>query len=299
MHQEAYDKAPGLRRSDLWKINKSPHHFKTHMESEREDTASLKFGIATHKYILEPNTFFDEYAIAPKVDKRTKAGKETWLNFAADCDTNNKEPLDQKDFDIIKAMADAVNADPLAKQMLTGQHELEFYWTDPMTQEPLKCKCDNIGMYNGKKIIVDYKTTDSCEDGHFERSSKRYGYQFQTGFYTEGVFQSTGEACGFAFVAQEKKPPYACRVYLCSDMYVEKGKMIYHQLLDLYHQCTVTNDWFGYEGSSANPQPTELMDDSERYSNNYGYGNQVYTETGFRSDDYLEEPDIDSDYSDI
>lgn len=299
MHQDTYNVAPGLRRSDLWKINKSPKHFKDYMDSPREDTPSLKFGIATHKYILEPDTFFDEYAIAPKVDKRTKAGKETWQNFVADCDVNNKEALDEKDFEIIKAMAEAVNADPLAKQMLTGQHELEFYWTDPTTNESLKCKCDNIGEYNGRKMIVDYKTTDSCENGHFERSSKRYGYQFQAGFYTEGLNISTNEDYGFAFVAQEKKPPYACRVYICSDYYVENGKMIYHQLLDLYHQCKITGDWFGYEGDSSNPQPTMLLDDSERYTT-ANYGNGPLSVSSFRSDDYLEpDPDDESGYDDI
>ena len=298
MHQDTYNTAPGLRRSDLWKINKSPKHFKDHMDSPREDTPSLRFGIATHKYILEPDTFFDEYAIAPKVDKRTKTGKEIWQNFVTDCDVNNKEALDERDFEIIKAMADAVNADPLAKHMLVGQHELEFYWTDPTTNESLKCKCDNIGEYNGRKMIVDYKTTDSCENGHFERSSKRYGYQFQAGFYTEGLNISTNEDYGFAFVAQEKKPPYACRVYVCSDYYVENGKMIYHQLLDLYHQCKITGDWFGYEGNSSNPQPTMLLDDSERYT--AGYGNGPSSISSFRSDDYLEpDPDDESSYDDI
>lgn len=289
MHQEAYDKAEGLRRSDLWTIHKSPHHFKTQMDGVRKESAAFSFGIAVHKYILEPSTFFDEYAVAPNVDRRRKEGKEIWEKFTQECEQNDKEPIAESTFAQIKEMAAAVNANPLAKQILTGQAETEWYWTDTLTGEKLKCKCDMITDYNRKKYIVDYKTTDSCEDGHFERSARKYGYQFQAGFYATGVETNTGETYGFIFVAQEKKAPYACRVYICSDTFVERGKAIYRELLDLYHECKTTNDWYGYEGTAANPTPTMLMDDSERvsmaFASKYGNNMPLY-QSGFKSDDY-------------
>ena len=144
MHQDNYSKAPGLRRSDLWEIHKSPQHFHAKMQEPKEPSPAMLFGIAAHKYILEPDTFFDEYAVAPKVDKRTKAGKETWAAFVEDCTTNDKEAIDETTFQQIKDMTEALYANPLAKQVLEGQHETEWYWTDPDTQEPLKAKCDNI-----------------------------------------------------------------------------------------------------------------------------------------------------------
>ena len=40
------------------------------------------------------------------------------------------------------------------------------------------------GNLTERKFIVDYKTSDSCEDGHFERSCRQYGYKFgKTGMY--------------------------------------------------------------------------------------------------------------------
>lgn len=292
MHQEAYDSAPGLRRSDLWKIHISPYHFKTAMDTpEGEPSAALTFGIAVHKLILEPNDFFNEYAIAPTVDKRTKAGKETWQNFLDMCASQGKEAIDENTYMKIQEMSAAVSKNQLATAMLNGPHEQEYYWTDPITGEALKCKCDAICQYDGKNYIVDYKTTDSCEDGHFESSVRKYGYQFQTGFYTEGLKECTGTDYGFAFIAQEKKPPYACRIYICSDAFIEKGKMVYHQLLGLYHKCALTDDWFGYEGEATNPKPTILLDDAERYAANRQIAprkqGQLYTSL-FKSDDYLE-----------
>ena len=53
------------------------------------------------------------------------------------------------------------------------------------------------GPQTERKFIVDYKTTDSCEDGHFERSARQYGYKFQSGMYTEGVTINTGDDYDF------------------------------------------------------------------------------------------------------
>ena len=287
MHQDTYSKAPGLRRSDLWTIHRSPAHFHEQMMHPKAQTPAMTFGIAVHKYILEPDTFFDEYAITPKVDRRTKAGKEAWQKFTEECEQKDLEPLDETTFKQIQDMSEALFSNPLAAEILKGTHESEWYWTDDETGEELKAKCDNITVYNGQNYVVDYKTTDSCEDGCFERECKKYGYQFQTGFYLSGVEKNTKLPHGFIFLAQEKKPPYACRAYICSETFLENGKETFHHLLRIYHTCKVTNSWYGYEGNTPNPQPSLLMDDSERFSRN----RHVTYETGFNSNDYLSDPD--------
>lgn len=266
-HQDTYDQNPGLRRSDLWQMHVSPKHFKFFMDNRSlRASASKDFGIAMHKYLLEPDTFFDEFAIAPVVNKRTKAGKETWNEFLEQCASDEKIALDPADFQLIQEMTAAALANPLVVQLLQGPKEEECYWTDPATSEPLKAKMDCLTTYEGKDYIVDYKTTDSCQDGHFERSSSKYGYQFQAGFYIEGMEQVHQKPFGFIFIAQEKKAPYACRVYICSPTYIEKGKEQFHTYLDMYHLCKMTNNWFGYEGSASIPTPTILQDDAERYA---------------------------------
>ena len=84
-----YDDLPGVRRSDLWLINKSPEHFYYFTHNRPEPTPSLIFGQAAHKYILERDHFDEEFAIRPDVDRRTKAGKEAWYQFAMDCNDND------------------------------------------------------------------------------------------------------------------------------------------------------------------------------------------------------------------
>lgn len=246
MNDKEYDALPGIRRSDLWKINKTPMHFKYSQENRQETTPALLFGQAAHKYILEHNTFFDEFAVYPVVDRRTKLGKEMLERFKES--NRDKTWIDHDDFEKIVEMRDALLAVPAIANILNGdiRTEVPFYWTDDETGEICKCKADIIGMYDGKPCVFDYKTTVSCADGAFERDSRKYGYSFQTGFYTSGIDKCTFEKHGFVFIAQEKEAPYAARIYECDEGFIEAGKRKFKSLLNRYHECKLNNEWNGY-----------------------------------------------------
>lgn len=239
-----YDNMPGIRRSSLWVMNKSPLHFKEEMDNPPEQTPALVFGAAAHKYILERETFDKEFAVAPKVDRRTKQGKEDYAAFVAGLD--GQAVIDEEDFQRIVDMAKAIDSHPTARKYLGGEHEKAFAWEDCDTGELCKCKADAIGMVEGRLTVTDYKTTDSCENGRFESSCRKYGYQFQAGMYSEGVFMNELERPDFVFVAQEKKPPYAVRVYFCDKGFVQQGYDKFRELIGLYHECKVSNTWPGY-----------------------------------------------------
>lgn len=251
MSQKEYRAAEGISRSELFAISKSPLHFKYQQEYPKEDTKALKFGRAVHKYILEKEDFFKDYAMEPIFDRRTKTGKEEYQAFVDGL--GEKESISAEEFQIIQDMDAAIQLNPIAVALLTGEHEKDFFWIDDMTGEKCKCRPDCLTEYEGKKYIVDYKTTDSCEDGHFERSCRKYGYKFQSGMYREGVFQNTFEDYGFAFVAQEKTAPYAVRVYICSEEFINEGYDIYRELLGTYHYCKENDNWYGYEGVTGYP----------------------------------------------
>ena len=274
MIREKYDSMPGLRRSLLWEMNKSPMHFKYASEHPEEDSDALRFGIAAHMAILEPERFAEVYQVAPNVDRRTKAGKALYEDFRSRLE-DWQEVITWEEADRIVAMKEAFLADPLVHEAICGCIPIEkvldgdtpvgwpgmydilsektteqiYTWTDPETGEAMKMKADIVlRHYNGtnKTFIFDYKTAASCADGAFERSAKSYGYKFQAGFYTEGYFQNTFKEAGFVFIAQEKTAPYACRVYICEPGYIEQGRKIYRQLLDQYHYCKEHNTWPGY-----------------------------------------------------
>ena len=250
MTNREYRENEAISRSELAVLLKeTPLHFKYRMDHPKEDTPALAFGRAAHKYILEKELFSLEFAVAPICDRRTKAGKEIYEAFLQE--SAGKEVITAEDYETIKAMAQAVDEDPFARAFLTGECEQSFFWVDKETGEKCKVRPDCITTYEGKKYIVDYKTTDSCADGAFERSVRNYGYKFQSGMYREGVFQNTFEEYGFVFVAQEKKAPYACRVYVCNEDFMIEGFEQFKKAINLYHWCKTNECWYGYEGSES------------------------------------------------
>lgn len=248
MNDQDYKMIEGIRRSMLWQIRNTPMHFRYWFEHPEEETPALIFGRAAHKYILEPETFFDEFAVMPGIDRRTKAGKASYEHFKELA--GDRTVISEEDLQILMEMRQAMLQNPEAKEILMAPEtktEQVYTWTDPTTGEKCKVKADIVTEINGLPLIVDYKTTGSCAGFDFERSCRKYGYDFQSGMYTEGIDIVTMVRHEFAFIAQEKTPPYAARVYYCDPSFVEHGKRIFHDLLDRFHTCVTTNEWNGYE----------------------------------------------------
>ena len=244
MTEQQYNELPAVRRSELWELRKSPAHYLYKVTNPEEPTQALLFGTAAHKYILEPDTFWDEYIFVPKIDRRTKTGKEEYAKIIE----SGKTPISAEDFEVITKMDAQIKAHPLASALLkTGEHEVPIEWTDENTGELCKCRPDVITTYDGEDWIVDYKTTTSCISGAFEKACRLYGYKLQAGMYSEGVFCDSFKECRFAFVAQEKTPPYAVRVYKCDVGFVLEGQDLFHELIGIYHNCKETGEWPGYE----------------------------------------------------
>ena len=258
-----YRSREGVSRSELNTIlQKTPMHFLYESMNPKEDTPSLAFGRAVHKAILEPETFFDEFVEGIKVDRRTKEGRMVWEQFLESAE--GREVVSPDDMEILKQMRKVIEKDPIAMKFLEGEHEQSFFWTDAMTGEKCKVRPDCIAEVDGKTYLVDYKTTDSCANGAFERSVKKYGYKFQAGMYREGYFQNTFKEAGFVFVAQEKTAPYATRVYICSDEFINEGYNLFREAIGILHECKVKNHYWGYEG--ANNEVSELLGEEE-YTN--------------------------------
>ena len=248
MTNKDYRNAPGVSRSELWQLAKSPLHYKYYLEHPTEETPALLFGSAMHKMALERVEFNKEYAVLPgSIDRRTKRGKELYEEFVDKI--NGRKVITEEQYVQILEMYEALKENELAWKLLSGgEHEQSYFWTDPETGIPCKVRPDVVTGFMDKPYIIDYKTTDSCADGHFERSCQRYGYQLQAGMYTEGMFQNMFQEYGFAFVAQEKTPPYASRVYICDQDFINEGHDQFRTLLGTLKYCTDSGDWYGYEG---------------------------------------------------
>ena len=249
MTEHEYRTHPAISRSELWKISESPEKFRYYKDNPQPSTPALLFGQVAHKLLLEPDDFDSEFAVAPNVDKRTKAGKEVYAQFCAD--NADKTIVSQDDYLLASEMAAKVLSTPLCADLLNGQHEVPYFWTDSETNEQCKCRVDCLTETDGGLVIIDYKTAASAATDKFNTEIFRYGYHFQAAMYSEGVMQALGlsERPDFAFIAQEKKPPYSVNVIAITDDVMLAGLDVYRELLGIYHDCKETDWWYGYLGA--------------------------------------------------
>lgn len=257
MTESEYRSKPGISRSELWKLMESPEKFKYYQEHPVPMTPAFIFGAAAHKQMLDPETWGDEFAVSPIIDRRTKDGKAQyadWLDQVV-----GREIISKDEYDTITQMVSVARGIPFVTKLLAGEKETPLFWTDDLTGEPCKARLDCVTMIADKPVIVDYKTTNDASTDGFMRSAIKYGYTFQAGMYLEGFCQTTyhksilsllgSEQCPlFVFIVQEKTPPYSVNICQADDVFIRYGYDIFRQLIGMYKDCKDNDNFFGYMG---------------------------------------------------
>jgi exodeoxyribonuclease VIII len=122
--------------------------------------------------------------------------------------------------------------------------EPSFYWYE----DKVLCKCrpDVICQPRGPHkpheiVVVDYKTTYSCSPEYFKESVLKYGYAEQAAWYRRGMEAAGYSVKEFVFVAQEKKPPYASKVFIITDKQMDVAWEIMNTHLENIKRCMKGN----------------------------------------------------------
>ena len=246
------------------KIAKSPAHFRYYKDNPQEDTPALLFGRAAHKYVLETYDFYNEFAVAPLCDRRTKDGKSTYEMFLKE--SEGKDVITLEQFEQINAMRNAAYATPFVSKLLTnGEKELSFWGVDEETGLTIKVRPDCITELNGQHILIDFKTCSDAENMKFCRDSIKFNYDLQLAMYRDVLRQNTGHDYTVVIIAQEKTPPYATNVFQLSENYLKTGEEVYKEMLKVYKECEENGVWYGYmrDGISILGQPDDDFEESE------------------------------------
>lgn len=249
MTNAEYRAAPGISKSNLFKIAKSPAFFRYEMDNPKPPTPDFIFGQAFHKAVLEPDGFDSEFVVLPKLDLRTNAGKAALAEITEYA--QGKSIITQDDFDTIYAMRNSVMSNKYAKALLTGEIEQSYFWTDDITGERCKCRPDVRRMLGDQPCLTDLKSCRSADTESFMRDSINYGYDVQAGQYTEGLYKTTGQTHKFFFVCVEKTAPYLVNILECDELFMRHGTERFRELLGIYAECNRTGNWWGYEGHSG------------------------------------------------
>lgn len=165
-----------------------------HMSAPVQKSEALEFGSLVHTLTLEPADFYNKYAVKPKIDLRTKEGKEKARHF----EENNDRLIiiDADTFNKAKMMADSVWAYPPARDAIYSATEIEmsFFAQDPETKLKIKARPDALRKKGNDVFIYDLKTISprdtllsmTCED--LLRHIKKCGYHISLAHY-EKVFR--------------------------------------------------------------------------------------------------------------
>lgn len=255
-NDEYFDiETPGVTRSGLEKIRRSPAHYAARFHGDYEDdsTPAMVFGNVLHCMALEPEFFESRYVFPPEgINRRTKAGK---IEYVAWLEGNlGRTVISKEDFCLAVNMVDAVLAHPTAAQLMESTHrEITAQWIDPEYREQCRCRVDLYDQNRG--FLTDLKTTTDASPAGFAKSCASFGYHRQHAYYLDGLKAAGLNANVFAFIAVEKKPPFAVGVYVLDEAAVDLGRKQIQDAMRIYSQCMATGRWPGY---SEHPQPLEL-----------------------------------------
>lgn len=227
-------------------LSRSPAHARAAVLEPRPETPALLLGRAVHARALEPDTFDSRFAIAPQVDRRTKAGKAEWAAFT------EAHPdaviLTETDGELVESIGAAIQSHPLVASLLSvGEAEVSGFWTDPETGVRCRCRFDWL---RPDRIGADLKTALDASPREFQRSIAKYGYHTQAAFYAMGHEAITGETLtDFAFIVVEKAPPFAVGVYRLDEGALELGRKQSRRALRTIADCIAADHWPAYSAA--------------------------------------------------
>lgn len=231
---------PGVSKSGLDKVHKSYAHYKYYLESKGEQTKAMMFGSAIHDAILEPDEFSNGYIVQPKIDRRTKEGKEKYSTFCKN--SHGKGILTNDEMTMLLMIVQRFNSHPTCKSLLANSICEHSAWYN---NEGILCKF-RPDIYRPGEFIADIKTTQDASLVEFRRAMVKYNYDKQAAFYHDGVLELTGESLPFYFIAIEKNPPYEIAIYQASTDTIETGRELYKADLKKLSNAIVFGDECSY-----------------------------------------------------
>lgn len=226
-------------------ILKSPAKFR-HQQQHPVFKDVFDFGTVAHTLVLGEG---DDIAVIDADSWRTKAAQQA----RDEARSEGRTPILAGDYRTCQAMADAINAHPLAKQLLSsGVAEQSGYWQDEPTDTRLRFRPDWMTELDSRPMCVDYKTCASAETGEFIRAAAKFGYDLQFAWYVTGLTALGIDNPGLLFVCQEKEAPYLVNVIELPAEAFQSGASRMRRAIDLYAACIEADGWPSGYGDGIN-----------------------------------------------
>ena len=241
MEHNFYHQVPGVSSSNIRRFGQSQLHA---FEEDNDTTPAMKFGTASHSLIVEGEEAFVNDVVCLTGSPYTNANKELKKEY----EDRGLTVITSKDKQTIYGMKEALIPEGV-KHLSASKGEYPevfnspferaiFWWEKDLL---LKVKSDVLrypldASSDPKSIIlVDYKTTVDCSVRGFTSSIRKYQYDLQAAWYKRGYERAGFNVVDFVFVAQEKKKPFASKIFKMSHDDMTAGWLKLEHLLGEYN----------------------------------------------------------------
>jgi hypothetical protein len=239
-----------LSHSKLSCLAQNPMEFKMRYVDDPptlppKESDAFAMGHAVHCLALEPEKFDERFAAAPKVDRRTTAGKIRWAGHLED--SKDKIVIDEQDYADAIACVQALNNHAEFATIMAQPRRVEVPFEFDLFGHRFKAKPDCI--IDSMKLILDIKTTDDASPHRWQWSAVDYGYHRQAYIYQHALAVETCQDYQFIFAVVEKpKPstrgiPPTVALYELNDETLAMGRHDARMLVEEYEKRLETNNW--------------------------------------------------------
>lgn len=238
MPNEAYHSAPGISKSGLDLIARSPAHFMASVP--RPSTRNMEIGTAIHTAVLEPNRFEQDYVLLEDVkDRRASEYKQAKEVHGGAFVLTGPESAH------VSSLQAAVHANVAIPD---GYTEVSVFARNS-NGTLLKCRFDRL---TDDLQAIDLKKTIDSRPRPFSKAINNYRYHVQAAFYSHVFKLATGlDLAAFKFLAVESEPPHAPVMYSLGHDTMLLGQELFERDVTTYEDCIRHDHWPMYEGVSG------------------------------------------------
>jgi hypothetical protein len=208
------------------------------------------FGSAAHALVLGKG--MESIYVAPYDDWIKRNGPEGGVKYTTDekkiGQADGLSVILPKDWLIVCDMADALSQNTLAMELLSeGEAEVSAFALDEPTGVLRRGRFD----WLAPTILSDYKTAASANPDGFDRTAFNLGYHMQAAWYLDLASDLDHPAQAFAFIVQEKDPPYLVSVCELDRDALALGRERNRQALEVFRDCSASGIWPGYQADGT------------------------------------------------
>lgn len=222
---EDYFKIPRVSASSLKRIfNEEEYEIANNIQVEKTDAMIL--GSLVHCLILENSEVSKRYVPMPKVDLRTKIGKETKAKFEEE--NKDKQIVSFEDWETAMGCYEAFNSCSI-KDIFVGKSEIALLFD--IDGEKAKLKLDHYVEEIG--LLLDLKTT-RLSGNAFAKECCNRDYPLQGSFYYDGMNSVGMRVERVFFVGIKTIKPYKITLVEQERNVIEFGREQYMTALQVW-----------------------------------------------------------------